>query len=89
MSAKGFDFGSEGGRHAAAEWLREKSGAVVVLLVRADGAVMAASAACAPKDARALVEEYAADAADALNLARVTQNRRLARVRLAEHADAG
>ena len=81
MSAQGFDFGKEGGRAAAAEWLLKRSDAIVVVMVRKDDAVLVASDNCAPRDAGGLVVDALPGLIDALNFQRTTANRRAARAR--------
>lgn len=53
-----------------AEWLRKKSGALAVVVVRRDDAVLAAAADLAPSDAREVIEARLADLAFDLEAAR-------------------
>lgn len=68
-----------------AEWLRDKSGALCVVVLRRDDAVLAADPALAPLDARDLLHErvdgLAADLAAARNEKRKLRGSSWARVR--------
>jgi hypothetical protein len=62
-----------------AEWLRSKSDAICVVVIRRDDAVLAVDAGCAPTDARELVEARLPDLECNLNVAR-REKKKAARV---------
>ena len=68
---------------AYAEWLREKSGALAVVIVRRDDAALAADPQLAAEDARELVEARVSLLADDLEAAR-REKRKAARLELGE-----
>lgn len=53
---KGWDLTSLHSLDAGAEWLRNRAGALLVLVVRADDVAVAVDPAIAPRDAAAMVE---------------------------------
>jgi hypothetical protein len=58
MSGAGhFDFTKTGGLRAAAEWIRSKSDAIVVMVIRGEDYAYAVDERCAPSDAAELVRE--------------------------------
>ncbi len=66
---------------AYAEWLREKSGALAVMVVRRDDAALAAHPQVAPEDARDLIEDRIPGLAGDLEAAR-KEKRKAARLEL-------
>lgn len=70
----GWDLTSPRSLDAAAEWVRAKSGALLVLVVRAEDVAFAVDDAIAPKDAATMVE-----AAMPEIVAKLDERRRLAR----------
>jgi hypothetical protein len=83
MASKGPDWTKTGTIVAYAEWLRSKSGALAVVIVRRDDAALAADAQLAAMDARELVEERVAVLADDLEASR-KEKRKAARLELGE-----
>lgn len=57
MAGKGPDWSKTGTIVAMAEWLRDKSGALCVVVLRRDDAALAADPELAPLDARELLHE--------------------------------
>ena len=68
---------------AYAEWLREKSGALAVMIVRLEDNALAVDAELAPVDARVLIEERVVELAADLSLAR-KEKRKAARLEMGE-----
>lgn len=82
MSArKGPDWRKTGTIVAMAEWLREKSGAFAVVVIRRDDAALAVDPAIAPGDARELLLERVPNLAADLAAAR-QEKRKGARMEL-------
>ncbi|WP_420239235.1 hypothetical protein ACOBR2_06545 [Telmatobacter bradus] len=67
---KGPDWRKTGTIVAYADWLRKRSGALAVVVVRRDDAALAADPDLAPADAQSLVAERVADLARDLPAAR-------------------
>ena len=82
-SSKGPDWTKTGTIVAYAEWLREKSGALAVVIVRRDDAALAADPHLAALDAQELVEARVSLLADDLEAAR-REKRKAARLELGE-----
>lgn len=78
-----WDLTKTGAVEAAAEWLRKESGAIAVVLVRRDDAVMAVSPDCAPLDARDLVKDRLIELAELVAWKRM-EKRKTARLELGE-----
>lgn len=68
--AKQLDWTKTGTLVAMAEWLRERSGALAVVVVRVDDAAMAADAGIGPEDAKNLIVERAQELARELQASR-------------------
>jgi len=81
--SKGPDWTRTGTIVAYAEWLRSKSGALAVVVVRRDDAALAADLLLAPVDAQDLVIERVIDLARDLPAAR-KEKRKAARLELGE-----
>ena len=82
-ASKTYDWTSVDTAAAMAEWLRAEAGALCVLVIRCDDAVLAADAGLAPADAAGLIEEYTPGLAADLAGAR-KEKRAAARVELGE-----
>lgn len=67
---KGPDWEKTGTIVAMAEWLRAKSGAFAVVVIRRDDAALAIHSEIAPRDAQHLVEDRIGDLAVAADQAR-------------------
>lgn len=81
MAKKNPEWGKTGTVAAYAEWLRSRSGALCIVVIRRDDAVLAADPELAPADARELIEARIVDLARDLAAAR-TEKRKAARVEL-------
>jgi hypothetical protein len=81
MGSKGPDWSRTGTIVAYAEWLRSKSDALCVVVVRRDDASLAADPLLAPEDAKGLVIERVIDLARDLQAAR-REKRKGARLEL-------
>ena len=79
--SKGLDWAKTGTVSAMAEWLRAKSDALCVVVVRRDDAVLAADARLTPADAMERVVEYLPGLAADLEASR-KQKRSAARLEL-------
>jgi hypothetical protein len=64
-----------------AEWVRAKSDAICVVVIRRDDAVLAADPRCSPSDAHQLIAERIPELASNLAIAR-SEKRKAARVAL-------
>lgn len=80
---KGLDWTRTGTVEAYAEWLRKKSDALLVLVVRPNDAVFAVDPACAADDAKELAIERVIDLARNVEAARKAK-RPAARLELGE-----
>jgi hypothetical protein len=93
MSAakKHVEWGKTGTVVAYAEWLRSRSGALCVMVVRRDDATLAADEQLAPADARMLIEDRVIALAADLELARKEKRKgaRLVRDELREQQGPG
>jgi hypothetical protein len=67
MAGKGPDWEKTGTIVAMAEWLRSKSNALAVVVVRVDDAALAIPSDLAPRDAQDLVERRIGDLAIAVD----------------------
>lgn len=67
---KGPDWTKTGTLVAYAEWLRSKSDAICVLVVRPNDSTFAVDPRCRPEDAQQLVTEYLPRLAERVDLAR-------------------
>jgi hypothetical protein len=83
MADKGRNWEKTGTVAGCAEWLRKKSGAFAVVVVRRDDAVMAVDPDLAPIEARRLIEERLPDLAADVEAARKAK-RPAARLELGE-----
>jgi hypothetical protein len=57
VSNREWDLTSESAIQAAAEWIRKKSGALLVCVVRVDDLAISADSALAPRDSENLLED--------------------------------
>jgi hypothetical protein len=55
--ARDWDLTSNNALQAAAKWLLEKSGALLVIVIRVDDLAIAADPGCAPREAQNLIED--------------------------------
>lgn len=72
---KGWDLTSLRSLESASEWIRKGSGALLVLVVRAEDIAFAVDGQIAPKDARDMVEYVMPNVQEQLEQARVEQLR--------------
>jgi hypothetical protein len=57
MANRNWDLTSNNALQAAAKWLLEKSGALLVVIVRVDDLAIAADPGCAPRESQNLIED--------------------------------
>jgi cysteine synthase len=81
MAKKELDWAKTGTVAGMAEWLRSKSGAFVVVVVRRDNSVLVVDPEIAPLDARGLVGDHLPGLIQDLAIAR-HEKRRAARLEL-------
>ena len=81
MAAKDADWTRTGTIAAYAEWLRDKSDAICVLVIRPHDSVFAVDAHCKPADAEQLVKDYIPRLAEQVEQAR-SEKKKAARLEL-------
>ena len=57
MANRNWDLTSNNALQAAAKWLLEKSGALLVVIIRVDDLAIAADPGCAPRESQNLIED--------------------------------
>lgn len=82
MAGKGPDWTKTGTLVAYAEWLRSKSDAICVVVIRPHDSTFAVDPRCKPEDAQTLVERYIPRLAGAVNFARKEKKPAAARLEL-------
>jgi hypothetical protein len=61
MANREWDLTSNNALQAAAKWLLEKSGALLVVIIRVDDLAIAADPGCAPRESHNLIEDRIAE----------------------------
>lgn len=57
MANRNWDLTSNNALQAAAKWLLEKSGALLVVIIRVDDQAIAADPGCAPRESQSLLKD--------------------------------